>query len=74
MNHESVPLTKEEIFRLYEQSELYDIINNDKPIYKRIRKLKVIKYKFPVLYTLVSAGAIAGAISFITLIKKYKLF
>ncbi|MEJ2617092.1 MAG: hypothetical protein P8Z35_19220 [Ignavibacteriaceae bacterium] len=74
MNHDSVTLTKEKIFRLYEQSELSDIMNSDSSVYKRIKKIKTVKNKFPVLYTLVSAGAVAGAVGFFTLSKKYKLF
>lgn len=74
MNHDSISRTKEEIFRLYEQSELSDIINEDSFVSKRIQKLKTVKNKFPVLYTLVSAGAVAGVVSLFTLSKKYKLF
>ena len=70
MNHNSIHLTKEEIFRLYEQSELSDIINEEKPIYKKMQKLKVVKNRIPFLYTFVSAGVLAGAVSLITLLRK----
>ena len=74
MNKESLPLTKEKIFRLYEQSELSEIINDEKFIYKRIQNLKTIKNRIPVIYTPVSAGVLAGAVSFLSLARKNKLF
>ncbi len=74
MNNDSLPLTKEEIFRMYEQSELSEIINDEIFIYKRIQNLKTIKNKIPVIYILVSAGVLAGAVSFLSLVRKNKLF
>lgn len=74
MNKDSINFTKEEIFRMYEQSEMSEIINEGKPVHKRIKKLKAYKNKFPFLYTLVSAGTVAGAISLLTLLRRYKLF
>jgi hypothetical protein len=70
MNNDSFPLTKEKIFRLYEQSELSEIINEENFIYKRIQNLKTIKKRIPVIYTLVSAGVLAGVVSLITLLRK----
>jgi hypothetical protein len=66
--------TTDEIFRLYEQSEFSDIINGDKEINKKIIKLKKIKNKFCFLPFAVSAGALAGAISFFTIFRKLRLF
>jgi hypothetical protein len=74
MNKESLPLTKEKIFRLYEQSELSEIINDENFIYKRIQNLKIIKNRIPVMYTMVTAGVLAGAVSFLSLARKNKLF
>jgi hypothetical protein len=66
--------TKEEIFRLYEQSEFSDLIYGDGRINKKLNRFKTEGNKFPFFYTLVSAGALVGAISFFTILKKYKLF
>ena len=67
-------ITKEEIFRLYEQSELSDIINDEKGNHKHKKKSGAFPNRIPFLYTILSAGTVAGAISFMTLIKRYKLF
>ena len=65
--------TQEEIFRMYEQSELSEIIDEDRDKLKNLKKLGNGPAKFPFLYALLSVGAV-GAISFITLIKRNKLF
>jgi hypothetical protein len=74
MNNNPNNFEKDEIFRLYEQSEMSDIINDESYVHKGLQKLRSVKNKFPVLYTLLSAGTLAGAVSIITLLRRYRLF
>jgi hypothetical protein len=67
MNKDSNTFSKEEIFRLYEQSEFSDIIDDDNFFYKRIKKIRSVKNKFPLFYTLLGVGVVAG---FLSVIKK----
>jgi hypothetical protein len=50
MKNDSNTFSKEEIFRLYEQSEFSDLIDDNNFIHKRIKKIKSVKNKFPLLY------------------------
>lgn len=70
----STNFNKEEIFRMYEQSELSEIFNEDREKHKNVKKSGKVSIKFPFFYTILSVGAVAGAVSFITLFKRYKLF
>ena len=70
MFNNSNTLTKEEIFRLYEQSEFSDLLDEDISLYKRIKKLRSIKNKFPLIFTILGVGVIAGTASFLSALKK----
>ncbi len=70
MNKNPNTFSKEEIFRLYEQSELSDLIDDDNFIYKRIKKLRSVKNKFPLFYTLLGVSMLAGAAGFLSVLKK----
>ncbi len=65
--------SKEEIFRMYDQSELSDFINIDKTFYKKIKSIRIPKEKYTFCYTTLGAGIIAGAAGFLLFLRKYKL-
>lgn len=67
MKNDSNTFSKEEIFRLYEQSEFSDLIDDNNFIHKRIKKIKSVKNKFPLLYTLLGVSVVAG---FLSVLKK----
>jgi hypothetical protein len=67
MKNDSENYSKEDIFRLYDQSEFSDILDDDNFIHKRIKNLKSVKNKFPLLFTLLGVGFVAG---FLSIVKK----
>ncbi len=66
--------TKEELFRLYEQSEFSDILYSEGQIKKQVSRVEAAGNKFAFISTLVSAGVLAGAVSLITILRRCKLF
>ena len=73
MYDETNNFSKEEIFRMYDQSELSDFINIDKTFYKKIKGMRTHKEKFTFCYSTLGAGIIAGAAGFLLFLRKYKL-
>ena len=73
MYEDTKNFSKEEIFRMYDQSEFSDFINIDRIIYKKIKGIRIPKAKFAFCYTTLGAGIIAGAAGFLLFLKKYRL-
>ena len=67
---EDTEISKEEILRLYEQSELSDLIEDGRVINGRLRNVRN-KFSF---YAMWGAGILACAVGVITIFKRLKLF
>jgi LPXTG-motif cell wall-anchored protein len=65
--------SKEEIFRLFEQSELSDLVNENSYVEETKQYTKTGKVKLTGFYALIGAGVLAGAAGFFSILKKNKL-
>ena len=76
MIEEPSTLSKDQAFRLFEQSELSDFIHDDENVRTKIlgNFKEKLTNKFPFLYVLLGAGVLVGTAGFLTATKKCKLF